>query len=160
MKSVVSKIAILSIIFLTGCGTIFKGSNADVRLNSSPSGATVIINDINRGLTPLTLSLQRSKDYVVTFQKDGYEDIKVEINKKFDFPTTILGNIVFGGIIGLVVDFATGAAYSLTPADIQANMEALQSAGFFPDENLMTESDIHVFMLTPEQWKIIQSNSN
>lgn len=66
---------------LLGCATIFKGSNADINVNSAPSGATVMINGIDKRETPQSLSLQRSENHVLTFKKEGYKDVKVEIKR-------------------------------------------------------------------------------
>ena len=73
---------LLSSVVLSSCGTIFKGSNADIRVNSSPAGATIYVNDINKGLAPQTLSLKRNRDYTLTFKKEGYADVTFEVNKK------------------------------------------------------------------------------
>lgn len=137
------------------CATIFKGSSADVRVNSSPSGADIYINSIDRGKTPQTLSLKRNKDYVLSFKKEGYEDVNVEVNKKFDIGTTVVGNIFSWGILGIIVDLAGGSAYSLTPADVEANMDNLKNAGYLPEESEIKKNDIHVIMLTKEQWSEI-----
>ncbi len=153
------KAIILSVITLMfmGCATIFKGSTADVRFNSSPAGANIMINNINKGTTPQTISLKRNKNHVVTFQKDGYEDVTMEINKKFDIGTTVIGNIFSWGLIGIIVDVAGGAAYSLEPYELQANMEKLQSAGYIPSENMVEKNSVHVFMLTKEEWIALQN---
>lgn len=144
----------LIVIFISGCATIFKGSNAEVRFNSSPSNATISINGIDRGNTPIALNLKRDNDYVVNFKKDGYEEVNVEVNKSFDAATTIVGNLFSWWLLGVVVDVATGAAYSLTPADVQANMDELSASGLI-DENEIEEGTIHVIMLTKEEWKAI-----
>ncbi|MEX0722141.1 MAG: PEGA domain-containing protein [Balneolaceae bacterium] len=143
-------------IVITGCGTIFKGSSADLKVNSSPSGATIYVNDINKGITPQTLSLKRNKDYIISFQSEGYEEVKMEINKKFDVGTSVVGNIFSWGILGLLVDMGTGAAYSLEPHDLQANMNELRVAGFIPEDADVNEDDIFVFMITTEEWQKIQ----
>lgn len=142
------------------CGTIFKGSSADVRINSSPSGAQVFVNDINRGTTPQSLSLKRNRDYVLDFRRDGYESVKVEVNKTFDLGTTVVGNIFSWGLLGIVVDLASGAAYSLEPADLQANMRDLQVAGFIPEESEIREDEIHVIMISKEEWESINANNS
>ena len=36
------------------CASIFKGSSADVRVNSNPSGANIFINGIDRGAVSYT----------------------------------------------------------------------------------------------------------
>lgn len=145
--------------FAAGCATIFKGSSADVRVNSAPSGADIYINQIDRGTTPQTLSLKRDRNYVLEFRKEGYQDVRVEVNKKFDLATTVVGNIFSWALVGIVVDLATGAAYSLTPADVQANMQELQAAGYLPDENQVSESDVFVVMLTKKQWQQVKTSN-
>lgn len=142
--------------FVSSCATIFKGSSAEVRVNSSPSGADVYINEMDRGQTPLSLNLARNDNYVLHFKKDGYEDVRVEVRKKFDGATTIIGNLFSWWLLGVVVDVASGAAYSLTPADVNGNMEKLTAAGIINPKNIR-EGEIHVFMLTKEQWDNIKS---
>lgn len=159
MKSVY-KYAMLAllIILLVGCATIFKGTSANVRLNSSPSGATVLINNIDHGKTPVTLSLARNKDYTVTFKMDGYKDVNMEINKQFDILTTVVGNIFSWSLIGIIVDVADGAAYTLKPADLTAYMKKLQEAGYVPTHFNKKSNTLTVLMLTQAQWNQIKSN--
>lgn len=144
-------------LLISGCATIFKGGSADIKVNSSPSGAEIYLNDINRGSTPQTLSLKRNKDYVLTFKREGYEDTKLEVTKKFDVGTTVVGNIFSWSLLGVVVDIASGAAYSLEPYNLQANMEALRTAGYLPKNFKPKKDEVHVIMLTTEQWEALQS---
>jgi len=142
--------ASLVAVLFVGCATIFKGSHANVRMNSEPSGATVMINNIDHGKTPITLSLSRTKDYTITFKMDGYKDVNMEVNKHFDGVTTIVGNIFSWGIIGIVVDLADGAAYTLKPADLTAYMKSLKNAGYIPSSYNKKSKTLTVFMLTKE----------
>jgi hypothetical protein len=142
---------------MIGCATIFKGSSADIRVDSQPSGASVYINGIDKGSTPQSLSLGRDEDHVLTFQKDGYEDVVVEVKKQFDGATTILGNIVSFALIGIVVDVATGAAYSLEPADVQANLNQMENAGLIDKIPENNKNGITVIMLTKEEWAKIKT---
>lgn len=144
--------ALIALFILSGCATIFKGSSADIKVNSTPSGAEVWINDINKGTTPQTMSLKRDQNHVLEFRMDGYEPVRIEVNKKFDAATTIVGNIFSWALLGIVVDVATGAAYSLNPHDVQANMKQLQAAGYIPNHQEMSESDIHIMMISAEDW--------
>lgn len=156
-KTIISLIVLVSF-FLTSCATIFKGSTAEIRFNSTPSGADVLVDEINRGETPTVAHLSRSESHIVTFQKEGYEEVKVGINKKFDGATTILGNLVSWALLGIVVDVASGAAYSLSPADIQGNLNKLQEAGIVDPDKMENpdKNTIHVFMLTKKQWQEIR----
>ena len=52
---------------------------------------------------------------------EGYEQYKTKLTKQFN--AWYIGNIVFGGIIGLVVDPITGAIYKLTPNEINAQLQ-------------------------------------
>ncbi|WP_020402215.1 PEGA domain-containing protein [Gracilimonas tropica] len=149
--------ALLVLFVLTGCGTIFKGSSADVKVNSTPAGASVWIDGINKGTTPQTLSLKRDKNYVLEFRKDGYENVRIAVNKKFDIGTSVVGNIFSWGIVGILVDLGTGAAYSLEPYDLQANLAELEAAGFIPKSEKVKEGEVHVFMITKEEWAKISS---
>ena len=126
-----------------------------MRVNSSPIGADIYINEIDKGKTPSTLKLSRDNSYVLTFKKDGYEDVKLEINKKFDGATTIIGNLVSFFLLGVVVDVASGAAYSLEPADVTANMGKLEASGLIVADKVK-EGEIHVVMMMKEQWQAIR----
>lgn len=151
-------LAILVSFLSLSCASIFKGSSADIRVNSNPAGADIYINGIDRGQTPQTLSLKRNQDYVLTFKKDGYEDLNFEVSKKFDVGTAVVGNIFSWGLLGLIVDVGTGAAYSLTPADIDANLESMQQAGIIKADANLNDGEIFVFMLTTEQWDEIKAS--
>lgn len=159
MKAKISTILTIATVMImtSGCALIFKGQSAEVRVNSTPDGASVVVNGASMGTTPVTLSLSRNKDHVLVFKKDGYEDVQVNVTKKFDVGTTVVGNVFSWGIFGLIVDIATGAAYSLEPADIEANLPALQAAGIV-NQVQKKEDGIQVFMLSKEQWEEIRGS--
>lgn len=152
VKSTIA-VALMMVFIMSGCATIFKGSEADVRVNSSPAGATIEVNGINSGLTPQTLSLKRNQTHQIEFSRDGYESVLFNVERKFDIGTTVIGNIFSWGIIGIIVDVATGAAYTLTPADLQANLGALQSLNLLPSELSSEGDDIYVVMITSDEWQ-------
>lgn len=145
----------LTSFLLISCATIFKGEHAQIRVNSAPAGASVFINGIDKGTTPQTMTLKRDQNYVLTFKKEGYKDVKVPVHKNFDAATTILGNLVSFFLVGIVVDVATGAAYSLEPADVQANMDKLKAKGIIPAIPEPHENEITVIMLTQKEWQAV-----
>ena len=51
---------------------------------------------------------------------EGYQNYETKLTKKFN--GWYLGNIIFGGLIGLIIDPITGAMYDLTPNEINAQM--------------------------------------
>lgn len=145
-------------LFSTNCATIFKGSSAEITITSTPEEATVLVNNIEVGTTPGTFFLARNKDHVITFQKEGFEDVNIEINRTFDFETSVIGNLLSWSVLGFCVDYVTGAIYTLTPAEIRANFYEMAKAGLInPDELNQKEGEINVIMITTEQWEAIQA---
>lgn len=114
----------------TGCASIISGSTQTISFKSVPELSEITITNkagekVHVGQTPTTVTLKKGagyfkpENYRVTFVKEGFEtqiiDVKATLNGWY------LGNIIFGGLIGiLIVDPATGAMYSLNPKDINA----------------------------------------
>jgi hypothetical protein len=95
--------------FFSGCATIVKDDSQPVSFSSEPQGATVSINGIPRGVTPTTIMVKRSaKKQMIRFQLDGHREESFKLDKSVAGMT--FGNIIFGGIIGVGVDIATGKA--------------------------------------------------
>lgn len=114
---------------LSSCASIINGTRQSVSVNSIPSGAKVIVKGVEMAKTPAIIELKRNEtNIVVRFDKDGFEPVEVALNRKVD--GWIAGNIVFGGIIGLVIDFADGAAYHLNPSEVNATLRELQKQGY------------------------------
>lgn len=107
---------------LTGCASIFNGSTHAVTIHSAPQeGAAVTVTNragqtVHNGTTPLTLTLARGagyfkgESYTIRLKKPGFADKEITIT-----PTVsgwYIGNILFGGLIGMLgVDPATGGMY-------------------------------------------------
>ena len=113
--------ALLASLSLSSCATIVNGSNQNIMIDSEPQGAEIIIREKLRGATPMELTFKRdTKDYVVTLRKDGYKDVDVELRRTFN--GWFIGNIIFGGVIGMVIDAATGAMWVQDPGAIKVNL--------------------------------------
>ena len=83
-------------------------------------------------MTPATVTLDSSagyfkgEAYTITFSKEGYMNQTVTLNSSID--GWYWGNIVFGGLLGmLIVDPATGAMYNL-PERVDASLDASADA--------------------------------
>ena len=127
---------LLGALLIVSCATIIHGTKQSISLNSVPSGANVTRQGAHIGTTPAIVELPRnSTNVVLTFEKDGYEPIEIILNRKVD--GWIVGNIVFGGIIGLAVDFISGGAYKLSPAEVNAALTELKAQGFDVNEHSM-----------------------
>jgi hypothetical protein len=117
---------------LAGCASIISGGTQPVTIKSVPEGASVSVTNragekIHAGTTPVTLTLKRgagyfkSEVYAVAIQKEGYAPQQLMITSTVN--GWYIGNILFGGLIGmLAVDPVTGAMYSF-PDDVSATLQ-------------------------------------
>jgi len=136
MKSTVARaVAVASLLFLSGCASIVSKSTWPVTINTTPSGANCVVSKqsggtVHTGTTPMTVNLASSDGffssakYTVMCQKDGFKAEKVPLEARLN--GWYLGNIVFGGVIGLlIVDPATGAMWKLEDAAV-VNMAQIE----------------------------------
>ncbi|MBP2833852.1 PEGA domain-containing protein [Aquimarina sp. U1-2] len=105
------------IVLFSSCATIVSGARQKVEIASEPGEAKVYINEIEIGNTPVEQNLKRNQEYQLAIKLDGYETYEMKLERKFN--AWYIGNVLFGGIIGLVVDPATGAMHRLRPQDLE-----------------------------------------
>lgn len=95
------------------CATVVGGTTQDVLVESEPRGAECKVDRLGANLgvvrpTPGRVNISRSKDnVVVSCTLDGYEQSNEVLVSSFTGAT--LGNILIGGLVGVVVDAASGA---------------------------------------------------
>ena len=106
-----------------GCATIIHGSSQDINISSSPDEAEVWIDGARMGTTPTKVTLKRKNDYLVTVKKEGYKEATMKIEGETS--AWVIGNVIFGGIIGCGIDFITGGAYDLKPERVDINLTKL-----------------------------------
>lgn len=121
----------------SGCASIVSDSKPEVGIYSAPSEAKYsVVNSkgmiVATGVTPGRVLLEsgrgyfKGEDYKVTFRKEGYGDSTVPL--KTSVNGWYWGNILFGGLIGmLIVDPLTGAMYTL-PDDVTGKPLPLATA--------------------------------
>lgn len=85
---------------LSGCATLFTGTDDDIRFESDPAGAMVFINGLEKGTTPTTVSVKRSiNDVNVALQLDGYETRQFVLEKEFNKASFFnLFNVLFWAV--------------------------------------------------------------
>lgn len=117
-------IILATVPLFTGCASIISGRHAEVAFDTYPTNAHVTIHD-NEGRTvasldtPGVVTLKRNRKYFLparytaTIEAPGYAPAEVPIRSTVN--PWVLGNILIGGIPGLIVDNATGAAWK--PSD-------------------------------------------
>jgi hypothetical protein len=117
-------------ILLSACGAIMHGSSQQIGISSSPTSARVLINGVESGVTPLVADLKRKGPHVIAVRADGYEPYEIALTRSVS--GWVWGNLVFGGLIGLVVDASTGGLYKLSPEQISAELS--RSGGTWAEE--------------------------
>lgn len=125
MKKAISIFVIISFFLLSSsCATLFKGTSQEVNFNSDPQKAEVWVNGTKMGVTPLALKLESKKTYTIEFKKEGYETKSYNITNHIGAGWIILD--VLAGLVGVIVDAATGAWYSLDQKNVNAILENQQ----------------------------------
>jgi len=121
MKKIVSCVTAISFVFLViGCCTIISGRNQSLPVVSNPSGAKVIVNGVQQQ-SPCTLVLDRKQLlYQVRVEKEGYEPVEITLRKGVN--GWVWGNLLFGGIIGLIIDLCTGSVNKFTPTELEVSL--------------------------------------
>jgi hypothetical protein len=122
MKIIIKSILLLSAILLSSCATIISGSRQNVKITSEPSSAKVYINEIEIGNTPVQKNLKRNQEYQLILKLDGYKTYETKLERKVN--AWFIGNIAFGGLIGLIIDPITGAMHKLKPEEIDGNLKS------------------------------------
>lgn len=122
MQKHIALIVVAGAVVLAGCASIVSKSEYPVAVTSNPTGADFTVKRANglpiaSGVTPATITLAASDGYfkpakyTVEFRRKGVAQ-SVPLTAKVD--GWYFGNILFGGLIGLlIVDPATGAMWRL-----------------------------------------------
>jgi hypothetical protein len=133
-----SFVALAACALINGCASIISGRHADVAFDTYPTSAHVTVHDDDgRAVatldTPGVVSLKRNRRfflparYTATIEAPGYAPTTVPIRSTVN--PWILGNIIIGGIPGLVVDNATGAAWQPRQSEIHRQLAPLGGPG-------------------------------
>lgn len=107
-------------LLMSSCATIVPGSKQNVKFDSSPGSARIFIDEIEVGKTPFEIKLTRKSEHSVMIKLEGYQTYQTTLTKKFN--GWYVGNILFGGLIGVIIDPITGAMYNLSPSEINAQL--------------------------------------
>ena len=112
MKNMLRLIAIAPLFLASGCASIVSGTTQEITFNSNPPDATCDIMrsgvNLQKVTTPSVAIVQKTKyDLQVSCSKPGY--VTTSVVDKSGVEPWIFGNLLFGGIIGVIVDASTGA---------------------------------------------------
>jgi len=105
---------------LVACASIMHGTRQDIGITTSPTGASVTIDNLQSGNTPVFAKLSRKENHVVHVDMQGYQPIDLTLTHSVS--GWVWGNIAFGGLIGLAVDAISGGMYKLSPEQLSATL--------------------------------------
>lgn len=112
-------LALLALLLTSACATVTTGTTQSVTITSDPTGAScrlerdgATVGVVNP--TPGSVSISRStRDLTVRCERAGHQPGIRTISASFQAMT--LGYILLGGVVGIVVDAASGAVGQYEP---------------------------------------------
>ena len=107
----------------SGCATIVSSGPDQVYITSVPPGATVTIDGQPIGNTPVSTVVRRNAQ-TVSFSLTGYQTVSSPVPKQFN--GWLLGNVIFGGIPGILIDLVSGNFMKIS-GSISANLPKIES---------------------------------
>jgi hypothetical protein len=87
---------------LVSCATIMQGSRQQISISSTPSGASLVIDSGTAIRTPYVAKLKRKDTHTIRIELAGYKPFELITSRGTS--GWVWGNIVFGGVLGLIVD--------------------------------------------------------
>ncbi|MDP3069760.1 MAG: hypothetical protein Q8N18_05695 [Opitutaceae bacterium] len=125
-------------LFSGGCASIVHGGNRTITISTEPAGAKATVTKaggdvvtVNR--TPCTVSLDPKRGYfkgqafVLKLELGGHKTVELQLQPAVS--GWFFGNILFGGLIGMIaVDPVTGSMWNIEPDKIEQKLTAAQTA--------------------------------
>ena len=111
-----------------GCASVTRGTTENISIATTPSGATADISGLETPtacVTPCVIQAKRNADITVTINKEGYQPQVIPLTKEIpgSGAAGFAGNILAGGLIGMGVDAATGAALDHKPNPVIVTLQ-------------------------------------
>lgn len=125
-----SRAAAFGVLFLalalqTSCATMVNGTTQTVWVSSEPMGATVYVDRVKVGKTPLHICLARSDNHMVGMKLEGHEPYEIMMTRSYS--KWLLGNLFIGGLPGLTIDALTGSCYRFSPEIVFTEFAELEA---------------------------------
>jgi hypothetical protein len=115
--------ALSSILLASSCATMTRGSRQWIPVTSSPPRATVSINGVLKGATPLGIGLARNKkSQVIRIESPGYNPFEIRVERDISILHEF-GNVLTASLIGGT------AAWIAFMYDDTANSDAISRIG-------------------------------
>ncbi|VGQ13060.1 hypothetical protein SB5439_05135 [Klebsiella variicola] len=124
MKTLFKTVIAAAVISMTGCASVVNSTSQSLTVDSNPQGLPFVISDskgiaVTSGVTPTSVTLPRGKGALHVEVKDKKGNVAGRGDFKESVSGWYFGNILLGGIVGLVVDAADDAMWKYSPEAIK-----------------------------------------
>ncbi|MCR9270100.1 MAG: PEGA domain-containing protein [Hyphomonadaceae bacterium] len=120
-----------SVIALSACSTITRGTTEAFSVETDPPGAKVTTSlGTMCEPTPCVIpKVSREADFTVTIELEGYETTTHNVTHQTAGAGAagMAGNVILGGGLGAIVDANTGATQELVPNPLVVKLKAIDS---------------------------------
>ena len=123
IKTVAATLVLWSVIFASGCATMIRGTSEKLMITSEPDGAQVKLSDGRSCKTPCQMECKRNQTLILKFSKEGHQEESLTV-----CPTLAGAGVILGGLI----DYGTGAVYSLQPNPAHVILNPIHAGGGQP----------------------------
>lgn len=127
----------------TGCGAMIFHNPEAVTVRSNVVGAAVLEGNIGQGRAPGMVTLDRTRDHILTVSAEGYAPKTVTVESHFSWWRALVSVVLNGGHglftlfistgIGIVTDLGAGAWQTL---DDEVNVDLERASFTAPPESL------------------------
>ncbi|MGQ7854012.1 PEGA domain-containing protein [Pedobacter sp. WC2501] len=124
MKRIFNIAAVSATLLLSSCATVFTGTKQTVQINSNPPAATIEVDGVKAGVTPMAIPLKKGfTGQTISLKLDGYETKTFQPQTAFNAVSVV--NFLF--IPGFIVDIVTGAMMKYDPKVYEFTLEPKKS---------------------------------
>jgi hypothetical protein len=121
LHSIALAVSLLAAAVVGGCATIMAPGPDRVPIQSNPPGARVYLDDELMGQTPVVIELDRERSQGrVRVEADGYHPAVMLRSKNVNGWFWV--NLCLGGIVGIVIDLATGNFREFDDTPVMINL--------------------------------------
>lgn len=93
---------LVSVLLVPGCATLTRKTTQRIPVTSVPAGATVSVNGVEQGVTPLMIWPDRKwKGQVIRIEAPGYNPVEIKLKRNLS-EGPVLGNFFVGAMSGVV----------------------------------------------------------
>src|SRR3954453_18228867 len=111
-----------------GCASVTRGTTESISIASTPSGATADVSGLEvptTCVTPCVVQAKRNAHITGWIAKEGSQPQVVPLTKEIpgSGAAGFAGNVLVGGLVGMGVDAATGAAQDHKPNPVIVTLQ-------------------------------------